>query len=70
MLLVLAAAEPFFERPGMAFSPGGRTHRVLVIDGSYSMAYRPTDKSRFERAKELAARIVDESPPGDAFTWC
>ncbi len=68
VLIVLAVAEPYFERAGMAFTPGERTHRVLVIDGSYSMAYRPTDKSRFERAKELAARIVEESPQGDAFT--
>ena len=41
---------------------------MLVIDGSYSMAYKPADKSRFERAKELAARIVEESPQGDGFT--
>jgi hypothetical protein len=68
VVFVLAAAEPSFERPGLALSSGGRVHRVLVIDGSYSMAYRATDKSRFERAKELASRIVDESSPGDAFT--
>ena len=41
---------------------------MLVIDGSYSMAYKPSDKSRFDRAKELAARIVDESNQGDGFT--
>ena len=67
-LLVLAVAEPYAERLGLALAPGERTHHVLVLDGSYSMAYKPTDKSRFERAKELAARIVDESPQGDAFT--
>jgi hypothetical protein len=68
VLVVLAVAEPFVERPGLALSPGGHTHRVLVFDGSYSMACKPTDKSRFEQAKELASRIVDESSPGDAFT--
>jgi len=68
VLMVLAVAEPYFERAGFAFTPGERTHRVLVIDGSFSMGYRPTDKSRFDRAKELAARIVEESPQGDAFT--
>ena len=61
-LLVLAVAEPYTERSGFALSAGGHTHRVLVLDGSYSMAYKPTDKSRFERAKELAARIVGETP--------
>jgi hypothetical protein len=68
VLIVLAVAEPYLERTGMAFTPGGHTHRVLVIDGSYSMAYKPTDKSRFDRAKELARQIVEESPEGDAFT--
>jgi hypothetical protein len=68
VLLVLAVAEPFLERVGMASTSAGRTHRVLVIDGSYSMDYRPTDKSRFERAKELAGQIVQQGRQGDAAT--
>jgi hypothetical protein len=69
VLVVLALIPlPFLASGGLAFSRGGATHRVLVIDGSYSMAYRTGDKSLFDRAKELAARIVKESPPGDAFT--
>jgi hypothetical protein len=32
------------------------------------MGYKPTDKSRFERAKQLATQIVEESSQGDAFT--
>lgn len=68
LLLVLAVAEPYVERGPLDFVPGGRTHRVLVIDGSYSMLYKPDDKSRFERAKDVAARIVAESPAGDGFT--
>jgi hypothetical protein len=68
VLLVLAVAQPYLEQMGLRFVPGGRTLKVLVIDGSYSMAYRPTDKSRFERAKQLATQIVDESAQGDAFT--
>ncbi len=65
--VVTAVAEPLLER-GVAFVAGQRTHRLLVIDGSFSMGYRPTDKSRFDQAKELAARIVEESPRGDGFT--
>jgi hypothetical protein len=65
--VVTAVAEPLLER-GLAFVAGQRTHRLLVIDGSFSMGYRPTDKSRFDQAKELAARIVEESPRGDGFT--
>jgi len=68
VLLVLAVAEPVLRTGGFASAPGERTHRVIVIDGSFSMAYQPTDKSRFERAKETAARIVEASPQGDGFT--
>lgn len=67
-LVVLAVAEPFLQRGGFAFVAGEPTHRVVVIDGSFSMAYKPGDKSRFDRAKELAARLVEESPQGDGFT--
>jgi len=67
-LVVLAVAEPHLELGGFVSVTGGRTHRMLVIDGSYSMAYKPTDQSRFDRAKQLAARIVEESPQGDGFT--
>lgn len=67
-LLVLALAEPYLERVGLPLASGQRTHKLLVIDGSYSMAYRPTDVSRFDRAKQLAQQIVDESPQGDGFT--
>ncbi len=68
VLIVLSVAEPFWERARLTLASGEPTHRVIVIDGSYSMGYRPTDKSRFERAKELAVRIVEESRPGDGFT--
>ncbi|MEA3368638.1 MAG: BatA domain-containing protein, partial [Planctomycetota bacterium] len=69
VLAVLAVAEPYTATSGFSFAPGGdRTHRVLVIDGSFSMAYTPTDQSRFDRAKELAGRIVEESPQGDGFS--
>lgn len=68
LLLVTALAEPFLERAGLRFMPGERAHKVLVIDGSLSMGYQPTDKSRFDRAKELAVQIVEESTQGDGFT--
>ncbi len=67
LLVVLAVAQPYLENIGFHFAPGGRTLKVLVVDGSYSMAYKPTDKSRFERAKQLAVEIVDGSSQGDAF---
>jgi hypothetical protein len=67
-LVVLAMAVPFFNRAGMIVGPSERTHRVLVIDGSYSMDYRSGDRSRFERAKQWALQLVDQSSAGDAFS--
>lgn len=66
--LVLAAAQPFLEKTSFLLNPGGKTHRVLVLDGSFSMAYKPTEQSRFDRAKELARQIVEESRQGDGFS--
>lgn len=68
MFVVFAAAEPYLESLGLSFTAGQRTHKVLVIDDSYSMAYRPTDSTRFARAQKLASQIVEESPQGDGFT--
>jgi Aerotolerance regulator N-terminal/von Willebrand factor type A domain len=67
-LVVLAVAEPRWETAGRAGSTSERVHRLLVIDGSYSMAYRAGDRSRFERARQTAAEIVDQSQLGDAFS--
>ena len=66
--VVIAVAEPYLERAGAIFSPGGNTHRVLVIDSSYSMAYKSNDRSRFDQAKEWAKQIVAHAMPGDGFT--
>jgi hypothetical protein len=68
VLVVLAVSEPYWKRPGLASGSGGTAHRMLAIDGSYSMGFKPTDQSRFEKAKELAKKIVEDSPQGDAFT--
>jgi len=67
-ILVTALAGPFLRRAGLALAAGAPAHKILVLDGSYSMAFRPGDRSRFERAKELASRIVDEGRQGDGFS--
>jgi len=66
--LVLAAMEPYLELGSVPFVPGVRTHRVFLIDGSYSMGYRPGQASRFETATQLAAQVVEESNQGDGFS--
>jgi hypothetical protein len=74
ILLVLAfalsdASCSLSSRLTRAFvATGGTTHHVIVIDGSYSMQYRDEDQTRFERAKELAAALVQSSQQGDGFT--
>ena len=68
LLIVLAVAQPYMEQLGLIAPVVGRTHKVLVIDGTFSMGYKPGDRSRFEHAKQLATQIVENSPRGDAFT--
>jgi hypothetical protein len=69
ILVVTAMAKPFLESLGaMKLLPGQRTHRVIVLDGSLSMAYATAEKSRFEQAKALAAQLVRDTRGGDALS--
>jgi len=71
VLLAVALADPVFSlfaSLGAALGTDGRTHYLLVLDVSYSMDYRTGDKSRLDRAKELAAQVVGDSRQGDGFT--
>src|SRR5579871_356099 len=73
MISVLPWIEPLWGRlfpSGVAGGPvrNGRTHRVIVIDGSYSMARRFPDGTSFERAVRLAKEIVQSGNPGDGFS--
>src|SRR6185437_8014953 len=72
ILVVLAMAKPFLEGLGaLPVLAGQRTHRVLVLDGSLSMAYIPPESegvTRFERAKTLAVRLVEDARRGDAIS--
>lgn len=67
LLVVLAVAEPYGERL-LAGGSAGPSHKLIVIDGSYSMAYRQNGNSNFEVAKQLAAEMVRAGHPGEAFT--
>ncbi len=68
LLVVSAMAKPFLESLGAVALPGQRTHRVLVLDGSMSMAYVPADKSRFDQAKSLAGQLVRDARRGDVLS--
>ena len=67
---MLAVAEPFLEQAGVKLGSGERTHKVLVLDGSYSMAFKPSDKSRFDRAKDLVAGWSTKATRATALRWC
>lgn len=66
--VVLAASEPYLKLGAVPFVPGVRTYRLFLLDGSYSMDYRRGETSQFRAAKELIARVVDESRQGDGFS--
>ncbi len=78
LLLVLAMAsvmpwaESFWQRlfPGKAglATANRRTHKILVLDGSFSMAVKAGDGSVFDRARGIAERILQESRAGDGFS--
>src|SRR5436305_2834802 len=69
ILVVLAMAKPYLESLGaLPVLAGRRTHRVLVLDGSLSMAYATGDVTRFEQAKTLAAQLVKDARRGDAIS--
>jgi hypothetical protein len=66
--VVLAVAGPYWELLGGTPAIGQPVHKILVIDGSYSMGYKPADKTRFELAKQYAREIIGRSSPGDGFS--
>jgi len=42
--------------------------KILVVNGSFSMGYKPGEKSRFDLAKRYARDIVARSSQGDGFS--
>jgi hypothetical protein len=79
LLLVLAMASvmPWAEDgwhrlfPGssaFASMGGRRTHKILVIDGSFSMALKTGDSTCFDRARAAAAQVAREAGGGDGFS--
>jgi Mg-chelatase subunit ChlD len=79
LLLVLAMASvmPWSEEVWYRLFPDSaiqaatgnwRTHKILVLDGSFSMATRMGDATAFERARRVAEQLLQESQPGDGFS--
>src|SRR5205823_4104344 len=73
MVSVVPWAEPLWNRlfpggVGPVAAKTGRTHRIIVIDGSFSMGRRHDDGTSFDRACGLARRLVQDADPGDGFS--
>jgi hypothetical protein len=78
LVLAMASVMPWSEKVWHALFPESmaraasfgtaRTHKILVLDGSFSMAARVGDQTCFERAKSVAEQIVRDSPRGDGFS--
>lgn len=68
VLVVAAVAQPRIERGGSVATQVPKTHHLVVLDGSYSMAAQPTDKRSFDLARQIAAQIVQQAPESDGFS--
>jgi hypothetical protein len=77
LVLAMASVTPWAEAMWRWFAPGGanalaagsqRTHKILVLDSSFSMGLKNEAGTCFDRARALAARIVRESSGGDGFS--
>lgn len=69
VLLALAIARPVLQSSLEVVGFGGRTHHVMVIDGSYSMGVTPGGSSSpFRRAKDLAVQAIDGIREGRGHT--
>src|SRR5262245_6873860 len=77
LILAMISVMPWLEPLWNKLFPGGvtpvaaktgRTHRIIAIDGGYSMGRRFPDGTGFERACNTARQIIQNSNPGDGFS--
>jgi hypothetical protein len=77
LVLAMASVTPWAEALWHWLAPGAaqavstsnsRTHKILVIDGSFSMGLKVGDVSCFEKARALATQIVRDGSGGDGFS--
>jgi len=77
LVLAMASVTPWAEAMWRWFAPNGanglaagsqRTHKILVVDSSFSMGLKIEGGTCFDRARALAAQIVRASSGGDGFS--
>lgn len=73
VVVALAAAGPLWRHWTLGDDGKARTHRMLIVDQSYSMNCRSDNITRLDRAKQRARQIIEAGERGDAFSviaWC
>ncbi len=76
LVLALASITPWAERLWQRWFPAGlqpladsgRTHHILVLDGSLSLGAQRDGQTRFDWARQQAEEILREAPVGDGFS--
>jgi len=76
LVLAMASVTPWAETLWARIFPDSavlaasnrRTHKIIVLDGSLSMAAKVGDRSAFDAARARAAQILDASPGGDGYS--
>lgn len=66
-LLAVALAEPQFAELGIISQADAPTHKILVLDATFSMGFTQENRSRFQQAQQVAREIVEQSGQGDVF---
>ncbi|MEX0718351.1 MAG: BatA domain-containing protein [Planctomycetaceae bacterium] len=69
LILVLAAlglAQPYLEGIARPLAADAPTHRVIVLDASFSMGHASDGRTAFDRGREIARGIARSARPGDA----
>jgi hypothetical protein len=77
LVLAMASVTSWAEAAWRWFAPegattvtssGARKHKIIVLDGSFSMGLKNGDSTCFDKARAVAARIVRQGAGGDGFS--
>ncbi|QGJ69648.1 VWA domain-containing protein [Planctomycetales bacterium 10988] len=69
ILMVLAIAQPLASQMPYTIKVGERVHRVIVLDGSYSMNYRTGDEGDvWKETLQTARTLVESHQTGDGLS--
>src|SRR5438067_9171797 len=67
LILVLGVASPWVRLPWLAqIAPRPNRDAVIILDGSYSMAYAKDGRTAHDAAREWAGEFLNRLQPGDA----